>query len=653
MIPSCLLKNPDGSTCGCKPKLGGGTSNLWSHVQVHHKETFLELKRKLGALTDVGEECLKELKEAFKSREVENEVSPTIRTLGKDAQALVTRLTAKVVVADDLAFNAFESVAMKARDRALTDNAVSGVGRKTIASEVSCLSVLGRDNATEFVKILLDKEILITLSADLWSKNGVALLGILAHGILRKRIVDSASAGPGPVRYKWCMVEKLVAALPCKEVSHTGEWIFEATTASLSKAGMDTPVHQVFRAKTDRASNMISGYAELKHDPCACHVIETDVAVFVDHEDLKAIIVKGRGTVAYFNTSTISRSKLKKIMKALGLPENSLIRDVCTRWRSTYDMAKCLGTNMFPLLQFDVQHKDPTEAYTKNKLTVGEFEILKQIAAVLWPISEASTVLEGKNYPTSNLVLVYIYAAIAGLADASPTRREDMSFITTDELHMDVREARKNLHAALMARWVTGIDRNQLLFFYIATLLDPRFLALRIPLFTNEMRKEAYAALRNEYAMNWAPPAPTETPRAPTREEESELINNGCALRDGSLESFMSSMGHLMDSPASTSPTASAKKNEIEEYLSTESDGVFLHLAPMNYKPLEWWSANEHRFPRLSRMALQYLGCPATSASAERTFSLAGRLFSDLRQSMSDVSLEERMWAKINREPNK
>ena len=66
-------------------------------------------------------------------------------------------------------------------------------------------------------------------------------------------------------------------------------------------------------------------------------------------------------------------------------------------------------------------------------------------------------------------------------------------------------------------------------------------------------------------------------------------------------------------------------------------------------KPLDWWARNEHRFPHLALMTRQYLGCPASSASAERMFSLAGRLFSDLRQSMNDGTLEKRMWAKINR----
>ena len=47
---------------------------------------------------------------------------------------------------------------------------------------------------------------------------------------------------------------------------------------------------------------------------------------------------------------------------------------------------------------------------------------------------------------------------------------------------------------------------------------------------------------------------------------------------------------------------------------------------------------------------IQYLGVPATSASAERLFSLAGRAFDDLRQRMKEEMLEILMWARINKE---
>ena len=86
--------------------------------------------------------------------------------------------------------------------------------------------------------------------------------------------------------------------------------------------------------------------------------------------------------------------------------------------------------------------------------------------------------------------------------------------------------------------------------------------------------------------------------------------------------------------------------------MATTSTGAFVEAAPIWDKSLDWWARNEHRFPHLALMVRQYLGCPASAASAERVFSLAGRLFSDLRQSMYDGTLEKRMWAKINPDSN-
>jgi hypothetical protein len=103
---------------------------------------------------------------------------------------------------------------------------------------------------------------------------------------------------------------------------------------------------------------------------------------------------------------------------------------------------------------------------------------------------------------------------------------------------------------------------------------------------------------------------------------------------------FMASVAHLQ---APVPAQVSRVKSEAHRYLE-------LPAAPMNTDPLEWWAANEINFPALSVMARQYLGVPATSASAERLFSLAGRAFDDLRQRMKEEMLEILMWARINKE---
>ena len=63
---------------------------------------------------------------------------------------------------------------------------------------------------------------------------------------------------------------------------------------------------------------------------------------------------------------------------------------------------------------------------------------------------------------------------------------------------------------------------------------------------------------------------------------------------------------------------------------------------------LEWWAENEINFPALSVMARQYLGVPATSASAARLFSPDA--FDDMCQGMKEEMLEMLMWARANRE---
>ena len=56
-----------------------------------------------------------------------------------------------------------------------------------------------------------------------------------------------------------------------------------------------------------------------------------------------------------------------------------------------------------------------------------------------------------------------------------------------------------------------------------------------------------------------------------------------------------------------------------EPTVKTEAD-LYLEMPapPMHEDVLKWWASNETKFPALSVMARQYLGVPATSASAER-----------------------------------
>ena len=164
---------------------------------------------------------------------------------------------------------------------------------------------------------------------------------------------------------------------------------------------------------------------------------------------------------------------------------------------------------------------------------------------------------------------------------------------------------------------------------------------------SQEERLEAHEWFEAEYDSLWNTSAPEEpsvpalAPAASASLPVPALAPAASASASlGSFVDFMASVAHLQ---APVAAQVSRVKSEAHRYLE-------LPAAPMNTDPLEWWAANEINFPALSVMARQYLGVPATSASAERLFSLAGRAFDDQRQSMKGEMLEILMWARINKE---
>jgi len=74
--------------------------------------------------------------------------------------------------------------------------------------------------------------------------------------------------------------------------------------------------------------------------------------------------------------------------------------------------------------------------------------------------------------------------------------------------------------------------------------------------------------------------------------------------------------------------------NDSERYLSEP-------IEPHHkFDPLQWWQADEHRFPILRYMAFDLLAVTATSAVDERTFSKAGHVLNDERWHTSNSLAE-------------
>jgi len=84
-------------------------------------------------------------------------------------------------------------------------------------------------------------------------------------------------------------------------------------------------------------------------------------------------------------------------------------------------------------------------------------------------------------------------------------------------------------------------------------------------------------------------------------------------------------------------PTTSKPKKDVDQV-----DLYFeLEIVQPSENPLLFWRLNSDRLHKLTELAKRYLGMPATSASVERLFSIAGSIIRARRASMKIETAEK------------
>ena len=66
--------------------------------------------------------------------------------------------------------------------------------------------------------------------------------------------------------------------------------------------------------------------------------------------------------------------------------------------------------------------------------------------------------------------------------------------------------------------------------------------------------------------------------------------------------------------------------------------------------PLVWWYTNRNNFPRVWKLAEEYLAIPATSAPSERAFSSAGNMLTLKRARLGSELVDDGVLLKANKD---
>ncbi|GLB40081.1 hypothetical protein LshimejAT787_0705910 [Lyophyllum shimeji] len=287
------------------------------------------------------------------------------------------------------------------------------------------------------------------------------------------------------------------------------------------------------------------------------------------------------------HSTTILLPAWKSCLAKLKLSIRIMPRDVRTRWNSTYDM-----------LSFAIEYKDVIVALTsdakndlwKFELSVAEWEIAMKLASTLKALKDATLYFSRR---TPNLPYVI------PVMDTIDTLFTNALKPTENGLAM---RAAIKLAKATLNRYYSKTDQSDV--YRIAMVLHP---CHKLHYFEQAGWKEdwittARLLVREEFESSYANRTTDDSKNgeADANSSESDMEMVPPAAKDKTSKTASQNM---FDDLFAITPSASKPRvDELALYLSTEPENVS--------DALKWWHEKRLTYPRLSRMALDYLSIP-------------------------------------------
>ncbi|KAI7950304.1 hypothetical protein MJO29_008978 [Puccinia striiformis f. sp. tritici] len=421
----------------------------------------------------------------------------------------------------------------------------------------------------------------------------------------------------------WGLIKRIIGFKPLasphdgpaisEQISQTLlEWnlMEKCTFVTLDNASSNNAaVRQVRTLVDDRCLGGLEANGEFFHVRCAAHVIN-----LVVKDGFQCIIeglAKLRSSVKYFRLSSGRKEVFNEAVRRCGITsEKQPTTDVATRWNSTF-----LTINSSLPFKRAFENLSLIDCNYKDCPTQSQWYELSQMKTFLAVFHSATEDLSGTKYPTSILL-----------------------FKTMIKLQRTIDLAKENntigIAAGLMREKFDKYWGRMERFAQLAIIFDPRYkLEYLRYYFSSELKlsrpssdscvsqiKECLYDYYGTYA-----PQPSADNAAPTNENNPTDEDD----EDHGFKSFLASTkGNTMGS----SSTA-----ELDLYLQ---EATIQLPKKKDLNLLDWWKANNGRFPHLSQMAKTILMVPMTSVASESAFSTGGRILDDYRSQLNPATVE-------------
>ena len=384
---------------------------------------------------------------------------------------------------------------------------------------------------------------------------------------------------------------------------HTAENLAASLEDILKQWELDST--KLSGATVDNAANIQKAVADIlkwKCLGCFGHTINLCVKAGLKQQQIQVALARCSRLVKFFRKSTVAANLLTKKQAALESPVHKLVKDVETRWNSTYDMVQRIIEQQGPVCATLVELK---RLYLLPK--EEDFTLLEQLVNVLKPFRDVTIQVQGEQYVTISIIRPLLHHLTENVLQLQET---DSSVI---------KNMKRDMVSNLGSRYQSLSISNLL---DCACFLDPRFKSL--PFMSEDNRKKLHTFVLEEAIDHYESLNSDTEPAASEEKNEDQL-----PLPKKHKSELGQLLGDMFTNLSQAKQVTSRDKaeNVLQKYL----DEPCLNI---DENALKWWEQNSSRFPAISKIAQRLLCIPATSTPAERLFSTAGNIISSKRANL-------------------
>lgn len=274
-----------------------------------------------------------------------------------------------------------------------------------------------------------------------------------------------------------------------------------------------------------------------------------------------------------------AKEKLAELQRLHELPENSLIQDVPSKWRTSFFMLERMVEQRKAIDELSI------ECNFREIISCDQWEVMLSVCNALKPFEVACREMSTRTATLGQVIpLIHIL-----------NRKIDLLFDET----VGIDNMLKSLKEAMVSKMSSMLHDPR---YTWATMLDPRY---KTSLFTEEEAECCKQDLIRELDCT-------------TSDKINTHFPNGCDKSYKASNSKKDTLWSLMNDVRQNKHEEKPKSSELAVLEYLEED-----ILDQNCDPLDYWNLKKFLWPNLAKVAARYVGCPPSIIPAETLFSTA------------------------------